>query len=135
MMIAQYVAASLCGENRLLAQPAVVDNFVTSGLQEDHLSMGTPAVLKLLKLSENVWHVLAIEYLLAAQALDFLGPENAGVGTQRAWQLLRQQVGVWHEDRWLAPDIARAVAVLRHQNPDWDALSYPNRQDGSETDE
>ncbi|MGM3226819.1 HAL/PAL/TAL family ammonia-lyase [Dickeya zeae] len=133
MMIAQYVAASLCGENRLLAQPAVVDNFVTSGLQEDHLSMGTPAALKLLKLTENVWHVLAIEYLLAAQALDFLGPDNAGVGTQRAWQLLRQQVGVWQEDRWLAPDIARAVAVLRHQDPDWDELPYPNRQDVSET--
>ncbi|MDP0964802.1 aromatic amino acid lyase, partial [Klebsiella pneumoniae] len=43
MMIVQYVAASLCGQNRQLAQPAVLDNFVTSGLQEDHLSMGTNA--------------------------------------------------------------------------------------------
>lgn len=71
MMIAQYVAASLCGENRQLAQPAVLDNFVTSGLQEDHLSMGTTAALKLLTLADNDWYILAIEYLLAAQALDF----------------------------------------------------------------
>lgn len=49
MMIVQYVAASLCAENRQLAQPAVVDNYVTSGLQEDHLSMGTNAALKLLR--------------------------------------------------------------------------------------
>ena len=47
MMITQYVAASLAGENRQLAQPAVVDNFVTSALQEDHLSLGTSAALKL----------------------------------------------------------------------------------------
>ncbi|ACS86425.1 HAL/PAL/TAL family ammonia-lyase [Musicola paradisiaca] len=117
MMIAQYVAASLCGENRQLAQPAVIDNFVTSGLQEDHLSMGTPAALKLLKLTENVWHVLAIEYLLAAQALDFLGPDNAGRGTGQAWRLLREQVASWQDDRWLAPEIARAVAVLKQQSP------------------
>ncbi|AUH00052.1 histidine ammonia-lyase [Prodigiosinella confusarubida] len=113
MMIAQYVAASLCGENRQLAQPAVIDNFVTSGLQEDHLSMGTSAALKLLKLAENVWHILAIEYLLAAQALDFLGSENTGQGTRQAVALLRGSVAVWKEDRWLAPEIARAVRVLK----------------------
>ncbi|MGH8464282.1 MAG: HAL/PAL/TAL family ammonia-lyase, partial [Pseudomonas sp.] len=49
MMITQYVAASLCAENRQLAQPAVLDNYVTSGLQEDHLSLGTNAALKLHK--------------------------------------------------------------------------------------
>lgn len=68
MMIAQYVAASLCAQNRQLAQPAVLDNFVTSGLQEDHLSLGTNAALKLHQVLENCTQVLAIEYLLAAQA-------------------------------------------------------------------
>ncbi|QKJ86512.1 Histidine ammonia-lyase [Paramixta manurensis] len=113
MMIAQYVAASLCGENRQLAQPAVLDNFVTSALQEDHLSMGTSAALKLLKLSGNLWQILAIEYLLAAQALDFHGGEQSGEGTRRAWALLREAVATWEDDRWLAPEIAKAVSVMQ----------------------
>ncbi|MFS2223377.1 HAL/PAL/TAL family ammonia-lyase [Pantoea sp. B65] len=115
MMIAQYVAASLCGENRQLAQPAVLDNFVTSALQEDHLSLGTSSALKLLKLAANLYQILAIEYLLAAQALDFHGAEKAGQGTRQAWQKLRAQVATWQEDRWLAPEIAKAVAVIKTQ--------------------
>ncbi|WP_215786267.1 HAL/PAL/TAL family ammonia-lyase [Pantoea dispersa] len=113
MMIAQYVAASLCAENRQLAQPAVLDNYVTSGLQEDHLSLGTGAALKLLRLLNNLWQVLAIEYLLAAQALDFHGEAQLASGTGRALHALRAEVATWQEDRWLAPEIARAVKVLQ----------------------
>lgn len=113
MMIAQYVAASLCAENRQLAQPAVLDNYVTSGLQEDHLSLGTGAALKLLRLLNNLWQVLAIEYLLAAQALDFHGEAQLASGTGRALRALRAEVATWQEDRWLAPEIARAVKVLQ----------------------
>ncbi len=113
MMIAQYVAASLCAENRQLAQPAVLDNYVTSGLQEDHLSLGTGAALKLLRLLNNLWQVLAIEYLLAAQALDFHGEAQLARGTGRALRALRAEVATWQEDRWLAPEIARAVKVLQ----------------------
>ncbi|MDI9223020.1 histidine ammonia-lyase [Pantoea sp. EA-12] len=115
MMIAQYVAASLCAENRQLAQPAVLDNYVTSGLQEDHLSLGTGAALKLLKLVGNVWQILAIEYLLAAQALDFHGEEALAQGTKQALHRLRAVVANWQEDRWLAPEIARAVEVMKTQ--------------------
>ncbi|MDU1575214.1 MAG: histidine ammonia-lyase [Pantoea sp.] len=118
MMIAQYVAASLCAENRQLAQPAVLDNYVTSGLQEDHLSLGTGAALKLLKLLENVWHILAIEYLLAAQALDFHGDAALASGTRRSLHRLREVVANWQQDRWLAPDIAQAVEVLK-STPDF----------------
>ncbi len=113
MMIAQYVAASLCAENRQLAQPAVLDNYVTSGLQEDHLSLGTGAALKLIRLLNNLWQVLAIEYLLAAQALDFHGEAQLASGTGRALRALRAEVATWQEDRWLAPEIARAVKVLQ----------------------
>ncbi|WP_058972305.1 HAL/PAL/TAL family ammonia-lyase [Type-D symbiont of Plautia stali] len=115
MMIAQYVAASLCAENRQLAQPAVLDNYVTSGLQEDHLSLGTGAALKLLKLVGNVWQILAIEYLLAAQALDFHGEEVLAQGTRQALHRLRAVVANWQEDRWLAPEIAKAVDVMKKQ--------------------
>ncbi|MGH8407034.1 MAG: HAL/PAL/TAL family ammonia-lyase, partial [Pseudomonas sp.] len=113
MMIVQYVAASLCGQNRQLAQPAVLDNFVTSGLQEDHLSMGTNAALKLYSVLENVTQILAIEYLLAAQACEFLQEQRFGAGTDAAWRLLREHVPAYDQDRWLAPDIAATAALLK----------------------
>ncbi|PHN17931.1 histidine ammonia-lyase [Pseudomonas sp. ICMP 460] len=113
MMIVQYVAASLCGQNRQLAQPAVLDNFVTSGLQEDHLSMGTNAALKLHQLLANVTQILAIEYLLAAQAFEFLKGQRFGAGTDKAWRLLREVVPAYAQDRWLAPDIASAAKLLK----------------------
>ncbi|VVM58932.1 Histidine ammonia-lyase [Pseudomonas fluorescens] len=113
MMIVQYVAASLCAENRQLAQPAVLDNYVTSGLQEDHLSMGTNAALKLHRALENCTQILAIEYLLAAQAFEFLKDQRFGAGTDAAWRLLRERVPAYDQDRWLAPDIAAAASVLK----------------------
>lgn len=113
MMIAHYVAASLCAQNRQLAQPAVLDNFVTSGLQEDHLSLGTNAALKLHQVLENCTQILAIEYLLAAQAFEFLKEQRLGIGTDAAWRLLREQVPAYLQDRWLAPDIACAAALLK----------------------
>ena len=115
MMIVQYVAASLCAQNRQLAQPAVLDNYVTSGLQEDHLSLGTNSALKLLQLLENCTQILAIEYLLAAQAFEFLKPQRFGSGTQKALNLLRERVAPYDQDRWLAPDIASSAAILKDQ--------------------
>jgi histidine ammonia-lyase len=115
MMIVQYVGASLCAENRQLAQPAVIDNYVTSGLQEDHLSMGTSAALKLHKVLENVTQILAIEYLLAAQAFEFFKGLRFGVGTDLAWRLMRERVPAYDEDRWLAPDIASSVTLLKDE--------------------
>ncbi|MFJ7882087.1 histidine ammonia-lyase [Pseudomonas sp. NPDC096917] len=113
MMIVQYVAASLCAQNRQLAQPAVLDNYVTSGLQEDHLSLGTNAALKLLQVLENCTQILAIEYLLAAQAFEFLKAKHFGDGTQLAWHLLREQVAPYDQDRWLAPEIAKSAAIIK----------------------
>lgn len=115
MMIAQYVAASLCAENRHLAQPAVIDNYVTSGLQEDHLSMGTNAALKLHRTLDNCTQILAIEYLLAAQALEFMKEQHLGQGTGLAWRLLRERVPAYEQDRWLAPDIASSAAIIKDE--------------------
>ncbi|MGU3412946.1 histidine ammonia-lyase [Enterobacteriaceae bacterium C34A] len=117
MMIAQYVAASLCGENKQLAQPAVLDNFVTSGLQEDHLSLGTGSALKLQRLLANLYHIIGIEYLLAAQALDFHGKEKLAPATRHSLALLRETVASWEDDRWLAPEIGKAVTTLKHHQP------------------
>jgi histidine ammonia-lyase (EC 4.3.1.3) len=115
MMIAQYVAAALCAENKQLAQPAVVDNFVTSALQEDHLSLGTGAALKLQRLIANLYQILGIEYLLAAQALEFHDVQRLAAGTRHALELLRKTVPTWEDDRWLAPEIGKAVAVIKEQ--------------------
>ncbi|MES2944762.1 MAG: histidine ammonia-lyase [Pseudomonadota bacterium] len=113
LMITQYTAASLAGENRRLAQPVVVDNFITSGNQEDHLSLGTSAALDLHKSLENLTQILAIEYLLAAQAFEFLKTQRFGQGTDQAWRKLREQVPPYDADRFLAPDIAQAAMLLR----------------------
>jgi len=113
LMISQYTAASLAAENRRLAQPVVIDNFITSGNQEDHLSLGTTATLELHKSLDNLTQILAIEYLLAAQAFDFLKAQRFGTGTGQAWRKLREQVPSFDADRFLAPDIAKAATLLK----------------------
>jgi histidine ammonia-lyase len=106
MMIAQYTAASLAAENKLLAHPMVTDNFITSAQQEDHLGLGTPAALKCLQVIANTRKILAIELLLAGQALEFYPGLQRGQGTDCAYRLLRREIAPYDQDRFLAPDIA-----------------------------
>ncbi|WP_252733345.1 HAL/PAL/TAL family ammonia-lyase [Paracoccus marinaquae] len=113
MMIAQYTAASLVADNRRLAVPAVTDNFMTSGLQEDHVSLGESAALKLDQALRNTLQVLAIEYLVAAQALEFVDARPLGRGTARAVALLREQVAAYEEDHPLFLDFRAAAAMMR----------------------
>lgn len=117
MMIVQYVSASLCSENKRLAVPAVTDNYVTSALQEDHLSMGTMAALKLLTVLENTTKILAIEYLCAAQACEFIQPSTLGKGSHQVWLHLRQHIPPYDTDRWLAPDIEVCTDLITHKSP------------------
>nr|WP_206606270.1 histidine ammonia-lyase [Steroidobacter cummioxidans] len=113
LMIAQYAAASLAAENKLLAQPLVVENFVTSALQEDHLSFSTPGALKALKVLENVERILAIEYLTAGQALQFVARDHLAFGTRAALDVLRSKTSLYVEDRIVSTDIEATVALLR----------------------
>lgn len=106
MMIAQYAAASLAAENKLLSQPMVTDNYITSAQQEDHLSLGTPSALKCLQVITNVRHILAIEFLLAAQAMEFYPGLRRGRGTEAAYAALRSEIAPYNQDRFLSPDIA-----------------------------
>jgi len=115
LMIAQYTSASLCADNRRLAQPVSVDNFVTSGLQEDHLSFGTSAALRLFPMLDNVRRVLAVELFCGAQALDFLDSDQqcfSPAGTA-IWRQIRQRVPHYTCQRWIAPDIAQVETLLR----------------------
>ena len=71
MMILQYATAALVSENKILAHPAVVDSIPTSANVEDLVSMGTISARKAREIIENVKNVLAIELMVAAQAIDF----------------------------------------------------------------
>ena len=104
-MLAQVTAAALASENKVLAHPASVDSIPTSGNQEDHVSMGMGAALKLKQVLTNVEHILAIELLCAAQGIHFHRPLRPGRGTRRAITLIRKAVPPLDQDRVLAPDI------------------------------
>jgi histidine ammonia-lyase len=112
-MIAQYVAASLVSENKVLAHPASVDSIPTSANQEDHVSMGSISALKLGQVLENVRNVVAIEALCAAQALDFKAPLRPGKGSAAVHKQIRAKVPRLEGDRILAPDVAAIAAMLK----------------------
>jgi histidine ammonia-lyase len=111
-MLAQYVAAALVAELRILAHPASVDSIPTSALQEDYNSMGAGAALKLRRALGLARQVLAIELLLAAQALDLRAPLEPGRGSAAARTAVRRRIPPLAGDRYLKADLdaARALA-------------------------
>jgi histidine ammonia-lyase len=112
-MIAQYTAAALVSENKVLAHPASVDSIPTSANKEDHVSMGTIAARKCRAIVENAEHVLAIELLCGCQALDLLTRGDPGRGTAAAHRAVRGVVGRLDRDRVLAKDIEAVTRLLR----------------------
>jgi len=111
-MIAQYVAAGLASECKGWSHPASVDSIPTSGLQEDYNSMGAGAALKARQVTRNLRQVLAIELVLAAQALDLRAPLTPGAGSRAAHAALRAAVPPLDTDRFLSADLAAALAVV-----------------------
>lgn len=111
-MITQYVAASIVSENKVLCHPASVDSIPSSANQEDHVSMGTTAARKLRTVVANTAKVLAIEYVAAAQAIEF-GTGELGSGTKRAYELIRQVIPRLREDREMYLDLAKAEDLIR----------------------
>jgi histidine ammonia-lyase len=110
-MIAQYVAAALASELKTLAHPASVDSIPTSALQEDYNAMGAGAALKARRALANVRQILAIELLLAAQALDFRAPLAPGRGSAAAHRAFRARVSALAADRYLKADLDAALAA------------------------
>lgn len=111
-MIAQYTAASLVSENKVLCHPASVDSIPSSANQEDHVSMGTTAARKARQVATNVGRVLGIELLTSCQAVDFQGAEKLGRGTSRAYQALRKKVDFIEKDKILYPLINEAAFMV-----------------------
>jgi len=113
-MIAQYTAAALVSENKILAHPASVDSIPSSANQEDHVSMGTIAGRKAKTIIDNAFKVLGIEYLAAAQAIDLRNhPGRLGVGTQAAYDLIRESILPLDNDRVMYPDMNCAAELVR----------------------
>ncbi|MDA0690725.1 MAG: histidine ammonia-lyase [Nitrospinae bacterium] len=111
-MIAQYTAAALVSENKVLAHPASVDSIPTSANKEDHVSMGTIAARKAKDILENLKHVIAIELLCAAQGLDLLTNLKPGKGTLAAYEVIRRHVSHMKTDRELSPDIETITKII-----------------------
>jgi histidine ammonia-lyase len=116
-MIAQYTAAALASENKVLAHPSTADTIPTSANTEDHVSMATNAAHHARQVMENVEHIIAIELLAAAQGVDLrrdqLGQAaRLGVGTGAAYKLLREHVPFLEHDAPLAPLIEQARALI-----------------------
>ena len=112
LMMAHVTAAALVSQNKVLAHPASVDTIPTSAGKEDHVSMGVHASLKAAEIVDNTATVLGIEFLAAAQALDFLAPRTAGRGALAAQRFFRRRIPGMKGDRFLAPDIESARNVL-----------------------
>jgi histidine ammonia-lyase len=113
LMLAQYTAAALVAENRLLAHPASTDSVPTSGMQEDHVSMGWSAGVKLRRLLANVARVLAVELLCAARGQELRAPLEAAPATAAVRDLVAAHCGGPGPDRLLAPELAAAERLVR----------------------
>ena len=112
-MIAQVTAAALVSENKQRAYPASVDSIPTSANQEDHVSMACHGARRLLAMAENTANVVGIELLAAAQGCDFHAPLRSSQMLERTLTLLRGAVPPLVDDRYFAPDIAAATALVR----------------------
>lgn len=112
-MIAQYTAASLVSENKVLASPSSVDSIPTSANQEDHVSMGTNAARHAWKIVENVTRILAIEFLCAAQGIDFHSPLKPGQKTARIHKYIRSKVPILERDRELYREIELVSRLIK----------------------
>jgi histidine ammonia-lyase len=112
-MIAQVTAAALASENKSLAHPASVDSLPTSANQEDHVSMATFAARRLHAMLDNTATVLAVEWLSAAQAIEFRRPLTSSPKLEALHARLRARVARLSVDRLMAPDIEAATALVQ----------------------
>src|SRR5690606_32313056 len=115
LMIAQYTAAGLVAENRRLASPASVDSVPTSGMQEDHVSMGWSAAVKLRTVLDNLTSLLAIELLAAVQGLRLRAPLTPSPAGRAAIAALSGVLDEPGPDQFLAPAIEAAREIVAGQ--------------------
>jgi len=111
-MLAQYTAAALVAENRILCHPASVDSIPTSGNQEDHVSMGFHGARKARTVVDHVRRVVAIELIMAAQGIEFLRPLRSSLPLEAALEVIRREVPPLANDRSLTPDLDGVLRMM-----------------------
>jgi histidine ammonia-lyase len=112
LMIAQYAAAALVSENKVLAHPASVDSIPTSANQEDHVSMGTIAANQALQILKHVRQVLGIELICACQALELRAPLTPSPAVAAVLKHVRTRIPALGTDRFMGPDLEAAAAMI-----------------------
>ena len=134
-MLAQVTAAALVSENKALAFPTSADSIPTSANQEDHVSMATHGARRLATMVENCAAVIAVEWLCAAQALEFRRPLRSSARLESLHAALRRAVPAMDGDRALAPDIAAVSRLVLdgtlscRDEPGWTLAAAPENQD------
>lgn len=112
LMIAQYTAASIVSQNKQLCSPASVDSIVSSNGQEDHVSMAANAATKTYRIVQNLEILLAIEWMTAAQAMEFRRPDLSSPLLERLIDRYREIVQVLEQDRIIREDIEQTIRFL-----------------------
>jgi len=112
LMIAQYTQAAMVSENKRLASPASVDSIPSSAMQEDHVSMGWSAGLKLRRALRNLRRILSIELVAAARGTDLRSPLQPAFATAAVVGELRTCVPGMSSDRWLSPELEEADRLV-----------------------
>jgi histidine ammonia-lyase len=112
LMIAEVTTAALMSENKHLAHPTVIDSTPTSANQEDHVSMAAHGARRLGQMVKNLNVILGVEAMCAAQGVEFRAPLKTSAPLQAAVRALRAQVHALENDRYLAPDLTRAAALV-----------------------
>lgn len=113
-MIAEVTTAALMSENKHLANPCSTDSTPTSANQEDHVSMAAHGARRLLRMNANLSVILGVEALCAAQGIGFRAPLETSPPLQAAVAAIRAVSPALTDDRYLAPDIEAATALIRN---------------------
>jgi histidine ammonia-lyase len=111
-MIPQYTAASMVSQNKMYCYAASTDSIVSSNGQEDHVSMGANAAIKLYRIMDNLEHILAIELMNAAQGIDFRRPAKTSPMLEHFLKEYRKEVSFVNEDIVMYKEIHKTVAFL-----------------------
>jgi histidine ammonia-lyase len=113
MMICQYTAAAVVNRNKILSHPASTDSIVTSAGQEDHVSMAANAGIKLYEIINNTWKLLAIEWMISCQAMEYRRPLKTSPQLEEKYIAYRLHVPPLSGDRSHSSDIDTTENFLR----------------------
>ena len=111
-MIAEVTSAALMSENKMLAHPASVDSTPTSANQEDHVSMACHGARRLLAMTQNLFWIIGVEAMVAAQGVGLRGPLATSPALQAAIAAVRARIPALEADRFMGDDMEAAGALV-----------------------